>query len=58
MICGIGVEHDQSLDAHSDGDVGIHALCDAIFGALCDGDIGMHFPPSMINGKMRHLINF
>ena len=46
MICGIGVEHDQSLDAHSDGDVGIHALCDAIFGALCDGDIGMHFPPS------------
>ena len=46
MICGIGVEHDQALDAHSDGDVGIHALCDAIFGALCDGDIGMHFPPS------------
>ena len=46
MICGIGVEHNQALDAHSDGDVGIHALCDAIFGALCDGDIGMHFPPS------------
>ena len=46
MICGIAVPHDKALDAHSDGDVGIHALCDAIFGALCDGDIGSHFPPS------------
>ena len=46
MICGLSVDHDAALDAHSDGDVGIHALCDAIFGALCDGDIGMHFPPS------------
>ena len=46
MICGLSVPHDKALDAHSDGDVGIHALCDAIFGALCDGDIGMHFPPS------------
>lgn len=46
MICGIAVPHDRALDAHSDGDVGIHALCDAIFGALCDGDIGSHFPPS------------
>lgn len=46
MICGVAVAHDKALDAHSDGDVGIHALCDAIFGALCDGDIGSHFPPS------------
>lgn len=46
MVCGLGVDHDRALDAHSDGDVGIHALCDALFGALCDGDIGMHFPPS------------
>lgn len=46
MICGLAVPHDKALDAHSDGDVGIHALCDAIFGALCDGDIGSHFPPS------------
>lgn len=46
MICGLAVAHDKALDAHSDGDVGIHALCDAIFGALCDGDIGMHFPPT------------
>ena len=51
MICGLAVDHDHALDAHSDGDVGIHALCDAIFGALCDGDIGMHFPPSDLQWK-------
>ena len=45
-ICGIEVAHDKSIEAHSDGDVGLHALCDAIFGALGDGDIGQHFPPS------------
>ena len=45
-ICGVEVEHDYGIDAHSDGDVGIHALCDAIFGCLADGDIGSHFPPS------------
>lgn len=45
-ICGIQVEHEKSIEAHSDGDVGLHALCDAIFGALGDGDIGQHFPPS------------
>ena len=43
---GIDIEHDRGLAAHSDGDVGLHALCDAIFGALADGDIGSHFPPS------------
>lgn len=45
-ICGLEVAHDKSIEAHSDGDVGLHALCDAIFGALGDGDIGQHFPPS------------
>ena len=45
-VCGIEVEHEKSIEAHSDGDVGLHALCDAIFGALGDGDIGQHFPPS------------
>ena len=45
-ICGVEVEHEYGIDAHSDGDVGIHALCDAIFGCLADGDIGSHFPPS------------
>ena len=43
---GIDIPHDRGLAAHSDGDVGLHALCDAIFGALADGDIGSHFPPS------------
>ena len=45
MICGIRVPHMGFL-AHSDGDVGLHALVDAILGALADGDIGSHFPPS------------
>lgn len=43
---GVRVPHDRGLEAHSDGDVVIHALCDAIFGALALGDIGRHFPPS------------
>lgn len=46
MLAGVAVPHDRGLAAHSDGDVGLHALCDAIFGALADGDIGSHFPPS------------
>ena len=46
MICGVTIEHEQGLIAHSDGDVGLHALCDAVFGALAIGDIGQHFPPS------------
>jgi len=45
-IGGIDVPSPHGLAAHSDGDVGLHALCDAIFGALGDGDIGAHFPPS------------
>jgi 2-C-methyl-D-erythritol 4-phosphate cytidylyltransferase/2-C-methyl-D-erythritol 2,4-cyclodiphosphate synthase len=46
MLCGVRVPHDQGVVAHSDGDVGLHALTDAILGALCAGDIGQHFPPS------------
>jgi 2-C-methyl-D-erythritol 4-phosphate cytidylyltransferase/2-C-methyl-D-erythritol 2,4-cyclodiphosphate synthase len=43
---GIRIPHDRSLIGHSDADVGLHALVDAILGALADGDIGAHFPPS------------
>ena len=46
MICGLRVPHNRGFLAHSDGDVGLHALVDAILGALADGDIGSHFPPS------------
>ncbi|MBI5319560.1 bifunctional 2-C-methyl-D-erythritol 4-phosphate cytidylyltransferase/2-C-methyl-D-erythritol 2,4-cyclodiphosphate synthase [Bradyrhizobium sp.] len=46
MICGVRVPHAKGFLAHSDGDVGLHALVDAILGALADGDIGSHFPPS------------
>lgn len=45
MLCGIRLPHDRGLAAHSDGDVAIHALCDAMLGASAQGDIGQHFPP-------------
>jgi 2-C-methyl-D-erythritol 4-phosphate cytidylyltransferase/2-C-methyl-D-erythritol 2,4-cyclodiphosphate synthase len=45
-LCGVRIGHDCGLKGHSDADVGLHALTDAIYGALCEGDIGMHFPPS------------
>jgi 2-C-methyl-D-erythritol 4-phosphate cytidylyltransferase/2-C-methyl-D-erythritol 2,4-cyclodiphosphate synthase len=45
VLCGIPIQHDRGLAGHSDADVGIHALCDAIYGALAEGDIGRHFPP-------------
>ncbi|MBN9559674.1 MAG: bifunctional 2-C-methyl-D-erythritol 4-phosphate cytidylyltransferase/2-C-methyl-D-erythritol 2,4-cyclodiphosphate synthase [Alphaproteobacteria bacterium] len=46
VLCGVEVPHSTGLTGHSDADVGIHALCDAIYGALAEGDIGRHFPPS------------
>ena len=46
VLCGVTVPHGRGLAGHSDADVGIHALCDAIYGALAEGDIGRHFPPS------------
>src|SRR5439155_10791529 len=45
-ICGVKIPHDASLAGHSDADVGLHALTDAVLGAIAAGDIGMHFPPS------------
>lgn len=44
-LCGVRIDHDQGLDGHSDADVGLHALTDALLGAVADGDIGQHFPP-------------
>jgi 2-C-methyl-D-erythritol 4-phosphate cytidylyltransferase / 2-C-methyl-D-erythritol 2,4-cyclodiphosphate synthase len=51
MLCGVRVPHTRGFRAHSDGDVGLHALVDAILGALADGDIGSHFPPSDMKWK-------
>lgn len=45
-LCGIKVAHTHRLEGHSDADVGLHALTDALLGAIGDGDIGQHFPPS------------
>lgn len=45
-LCGVQIPHDKGLDGHSDADVGMHALTDAILGAIAKGDIGDHFPPS------------
>ncbi|MCF7700227.1 bifunctional 2-C-methyl-D-erythritol 4-phosphate cytidylyltransferase/2-C-methyl-D-erythritol 2,4-cyclodiphosphate synthase [Loktanella sp. M215] len=46
MLCGVRVPHGRGLQGHSDADVGMHAVTDAIYGALAQGDIGVHFPPS------------
>jgi 2-C-methyl-D-erythritol 4-phosphate cytidylyltransferase/2-C-methyl-D-erythritol 2,4-cyclodiphosphate synthase len=45
MLCGVELPHTRGLEGHSDADVGMHALTDAIYGALAEGDIGRHFPP-------------
>jgi 2-C-methyl-D-erythritol 4-phosphate cytidylyltransferase/2-C-methyl-D-erythritol 2,4-cyclodiphosphate synthase len=45
-LCGLKIPHTHRLEGHSDADVGLHALTDAILGAIGDGDIGQHFPPS------------
>lgn len=46
ILCGVKIPHNKAFAAHSDGDVAMHALTDAIYGALAQGDIGQHFPPS------------
>ncbi len=51
MLCGVAIPHDHQIIAHSDGDVALHALTDAILGAIGDGDIGVHFPPSDVRWK-------
>jgi 2-C-methyl-D-erythritol 2,4-cyclodiphosphate synthase len=46
FLGGVRIPHNRGIVAHSDGDVAIHAVCDAMLGALALGDIGQHFPPS------------
>lgn len=46
ILGGVEIPHDKGMEAHSDGDVVIHALCDALLGAMALGDIGQHFPDS------------
>ncbi len=46
VLCGVRIPHEAALKGHSDADVAMHALTDAIYGALAEGDIGAHFPPS------------
>ncbi len=50
-LCGVKIPHDRALKGHSDADVAMHALTDAILGALGEGDIGAHFPPSQEQWK-------
>jgi 2-C-methyl-D-erythritol 2,4-cyclodiphosphate synthase len=59
IIAGVKIEHDMGLIAHSDGDVLLHALCDALLGALALGDIGKHFPdtdPTLAGVDSRELL--
>src|SRR5204863_6908775 len=46
MLAGVKIAHEYGLTGHSDADVCLHALTDAVLGALADGDIGVHFPPT------------
>jgi 2-C-methyl-D-erythritol 4-phosphate cytidylyltransferase/2-C-methyl-D-erythritol 2,4-cyclodiphosphate synthase len=50
-LCGVTVPHNKALKGHSDADVGMHAVTDAIYGAMAEGDIGRHFPPSEMEWK-------
>ncbi|RMH88365.1 2-C-methyl-D-erythritol 2,4-cyclodiphosphate synthase [Lysobacter pythonis] len=58
MLGGVRVPHSQGVEAHSDGDVVIHALCDAMLGALALGDIGQHFPPTDMRWKGAASLDF
>lgn len=46
VLCGIRIDHSRGLEGHSDADVAMHAVTDALLGAIAEGDIGSHFPPS------------
>ncbi|MFV2002923.1 MAG: bifunctional 2-C-methyl-D-erythritol 4-phosphate cytidylyltransferase/2-C-methyl-D-erythritol 2,4-cyclodiphosphate synthase [Paracoccaceae bacterium] len=51
VLCGVEIPHSHGLEGHSDADVAMHAVTDAIYGALADGDIGQHFPPDQARWK-------
>lgn len=51
ILCGVKIPHTKALKGHSDADVGMHAVTDAIYGAMAEGDIGRHFPPSEAEWK-------
>ncbi len=64
LLCGVAIPYDRGLAGHSDADVGLHAVTDAIFGALAMGDIGRHFPPGDARWKdadsrvfLKHALN-
>lgn len=50
-LCGVRIDHERTLAGHSDADVGLHALTDALLGALGEGDIGDHFPPTDVRWR-------
>ena len=58
MLGGVRLPHSHGVQAHSDGDVVIHALCDAMLGALALGDIGVHFPPGDMRWKDASSVDF
>jgi 2-C-methyl-D-erythritol 4-phosphate cytidylyltransferase / 2-C-methyl-D-erythritol 2,4-cyclodiphosphate synthase len=57
-ICGVTIPHNRTLEGHSDADVGLHALVDALLGAMGAGDIGVHFPPSDTKWKGKDSAHF
>jgi 2-C-methyl-D-erythritol 2,4-cyclodiphosphate synthase len=64
IIGGVAIAHDKGLDGHSDADVLLHAICDALLGAAALGDIGKHFPPTDVRFKnidsrelLRHVVD-
>jgi 2-C-methyl-D-erythritol 4-phosphate cytidylyltransferase/2-C-methyl-D-erythritol 2,4-cyclodiphosphate synthase len=58
MLCGVRIPHERGLLGHSDADVGLHALADALYAALGEGDIGRHFPPSDARWKSAQSTQF